>query len=161
MTTRADNAVAASESERQARQRAMLEVESQLWFMGRRFRRKEREGARQVDPALGLNGYAVLQTLAQRGERRQGELAEMIDLDKGGLSRAVSEVIGLGLAERVPDPDDGRAQLVRLTDLGRERTDALRRARRKRFQDRLGEWSQDDLEQLADALTRYNSVWGP
>lgn len=151
----------ASDTERQARQRAMLEVESQLWFMGRRFRRKEREGARQVDPALGLNGYAVLQTLAQRGERRQGELAEMIDLDKGGLSRAVSEVIGLGLAERVPDPDDGRAQLVRLTELGRERTDALRRARRKRFQDRLGEWSQEDLEQLADALTRYNSVWGP
>lgn len=151
----------ASDTDRQARQRAMLEVESQLWFMGRRFRRKEREGAREVDPTLGLNGYAVLQTLAQRGERRQGELAEIIDLDKGGLSRAVSEVIGLGLAERVPDPADGRAQLVRLTDLGRERTDALRRARRKRFQDRLGEWSQEDLEQLAEALTRYNSVWGP
>jgi len=73
----------------------------------------------------------------------------------------VTEVIGLGLAERVPDPADGRAQLVRLTELGRERTDALRRARRKRFQDRLGEWSQEDLEQLAEALTRYNSVWGP
>ena len=47
-------------------------------------------------------------------------LAERAKMTKQGMSKLVREVEALGYVERLPDPDDRRAQLVRLTPRGIE-----------------------------------------
>lgn len=49
---------------------------------------------------------------------RLTELAERAGMTKQGVGEAVSDLERLGYAERVPDPDDGRAKIIRLTERG-------------------------------------------
>jgi DNA-binding MarR family transcriptional regulator len=51
---------------------------------------------------------------------RLTELAELAGMTKQGVGEAVSDLERLGYAERVADPSDGRAKIIRLTDRGRE-----------------------------------------
>ena len=49
---------------------------------------------------------------------RATEIARRAGITKQAVGQLVDDMIGLGMLERVPDPDDGRAQLVRFTDEG-------------------------------------------
>ena len=49
---------------------------------------------------------------------RLTELAELAGMTKQGVGEAVTDLERLGYAERVPDPDDGRAKIIRLTERG-------------------------------------------
>ena len=63
--------------------------------------------------------YGVLYALSTAPEGlRITELSSDALLTQGGISRLVARLEASGLLERVPDPDDGRASRVRLTDAG-------------------------------------------
>ncbi len=47
-------------------------------------------------------------------------LAERVGVSKQAVSQLVDELEGFGAVERVPDPSDGRARLVRFTEQGRQ-----------------------------------------
>jgi len=65
--------------------------------------------------------YDVLYTLAKAPEGlRMTEINQQVMLTQPGISRLVSRLEEQGLLERRPDPDDARAQRVRLTETGRE-----------------------------------------
>ena len=49
---------------------------------------------------------------------RQTEIARRAGVSKQAVGQLVDDMVGLGMLERVPDPSDGRAQLVRFTDDG-------------------------------------------
>jgi DNA-binding MarR family transcriptional regulator len=49
---------------------------------------------------------------------RLTELAERAGMTKQAVGEAVSDLERLGYAERVADPSDGRAKIIRLTDHG-------------------------------------------
>jgi DNA-binding MarR family transcriptional regulator len=51
---------------------------------------------------------------------RLTELAELAGMTKQGVGEAVSDLERLGYAERVADPSDGRAKIIRLSDRGRD-----------------------------------------
>jgi DNA-binding MarR family transcriptional regulator len=53
----------------------------------------------------------------ERGSRLT-ELAERSGLTKQAVGEAVAELERLGYVERVPDPSDGRAKIIRLTPRG-------------------------------------------
>lgn len=141
------------------REDALRLLASELWLLGRRIRRKHRELIHDVAPELGMNGYALLEALAEQPERRQSDLACAIGVDKGVMSRLVSDLEGLGLVERIPDPSDRRAHLVRLTTEGAERMHRVLDGRREIYEQRFAQWSADDLERLARELARYNATW--
>jgi DNA-binding MarR family transcriptional regulator len=54
----------------------------------------------------------------EAGGMRLTELAERAGMTKQAVGEAVSDLERLGYAERVADPTDGRAKIIRLTDQG-------------------------------------------
>lgn len=73
------------------------------------------QGHPGVRPAHGN----VLQYLDDDGTR-VGLLAERAQVSKQAMAQLVAHLEARGYVERVPDPRDGRAKLVRATDRGRE-----------------------------------------
>lgn len=102
-----------------------------------------RHASRRFPEATGIelpqSQMRTLLALSHAGRPSMGEVAAALDLDLGQTSRQMAALEKLGLAGRVPDPDDGRRTLLVLTPQGAEANDAWRDA-----------WSQDYLEPVAD-----------
>jgi DNA-binding MarR family transcriptional regulator len=71
---------------------------------------------------------AALQILAFDGAMPQARLGEVLRLDKKTMVYLLNDLENLGLAERRPHPDDGRAFMVHLTDHGQERLKVIETA---------------------------------
>ena len=75
--------------------------------------------AADVWDRLSPSEYGVLYALSTAPDGlRITELGGDALLTQGGISRLVARLEASGLLERVPDPDDGRATRVRLTEAG-------------------------------------------
>jgi len=136
-------------------------VERELTRFLRRARASSARLAGEVHPDLDAAGYAVLANVLELGESRPAgvraaELAEAVGLHKSTMSRNITVLESLGLLERVPDPSDARARLLRLTPTGRTQVQRSRAGRRQRLADEMAGWSRADLEQLAALLKRLN-----
>jgi DNA-binding MarR family transcriptional regulator len=131
-------------------------LEHEVGVLIRRVRRAIGERARLVHPDLQPMSYLILAHLAEAGPMRSSALAETFGADKGAVSRQVQHLSNLGLLVRAPDPEDGRATLLSPSDDARRRLDEVRQQRRRRLDERLGDWSDDDLDTLVTALGRYN-----
>lgn len=136
-------------------QRILL-LEQQMRAAHRRMRRALHERAVALDPSVGRVGYGVLDRVIAEGPARQADLGCALDADKAAVSRAVQQLLELGLVERTPDPRDGRVQWVDATDLGRRRMREVADQRRAAYAAKLSGWSQRDFDQFVTLLTRYN-----
>src|SRR5436190_973890 len=92
------------------------------------------------------------------GPLRASALCTAFDMDKASVSRQAQHLLDLGLVDRTPDPDDGRATLLSVSDDGRRRIADVADHRRKLLAERLGDWSADDLEAFGAMLNRYNAA---
>jgi DNA-binding MarR family transcriptional regulator len=88
-------------------------------FIGLLFEQLARAGYTDVHPAHAI----VFQHLPVEG-LRVTELARRTQLTKQYLGRLVTDLEALGYLERAPDPTDGRAKLIRLSERGHEITRA-------------------------------------
>ena len=108
-------------------------------------------------PAHGTIG----QHIADRGSRVT-ELAELAQVSKPTIVYLVNDLERLGYVERVADPADGRAKLVRLTERGAR----AQRAGREIVAQIERDWSQllgrRDFATLRGLLQRlHESLWPP
>jgi DNA-binding MarR family transcriptional regulator len=110
-----------------------------------------------VHADLQPSSYLMLAYLAETGPMRSSTIAETFDVDKGAVSRQVQHLTDLGLAERAPDPDDGRASLVSASEDAVRRLADVSEHRRKVLDERLGGWSDEDLMEFVRILGRYNA----
>lgn len=136
---------------------AFLALERELAVFLRRARAASGELAREVHPDLESAAYGLLMRLEDAGPQRATDLAGYIGVGKATMSRQLRALEGLGLVTRAPDPADGRAFLVQLTDEGRTRFRAVRVARRARYARRLAGWERSEVAELARLLHRLNS----
>lgn len=143
-------------STQERRQAAVRSLEHEIGTLLRRIRRGLADRAVQVHPELNATSYMLLSTLNEHGARRAADLAELFALDKGSVSRFVHQLVELGLIERSPDPADGRASILAVTDDAVRRLAEVRGDRRAHFEDRLDSWDPDDIEDLATRLGRFN-----
>jgi DNA-binding MarR family transcriptional regulator len=91
---------------------------------------------------------------------RLGDLAESMRLDASTVSRHVQQLGDRGLIRRDPDPADGRASIVDVTDDGR---DALRLTfdqRREFVTEAMSTWSPDERDRLRDDILRLTADLG-
>jgi DNA-binding MarR family transcriptional regulator len=135
---------------------ALGAVEEEIRALLNRVRRTAGSRAQAVHEELPGASYILLSWLAHREPVRASAIVEALSIDKGALSRQLQHLEELGLVERRPDPDDGRATLVAATRDAVRRLDAVHAERRRQACERLADWSVADLEQLADRLARYN-----
>ena len=121
----------------------------------------------RVIRAMREAGYDVTVAQARIGQRiadggsRLTELAEQAQVTKQTASLLVTALEREGLVERVPDPADGRASLIRLTPKGQA---ASQRAREevmgveREWNDHLGP---ELAASLREALTKLRDIADP
>ncbi len=140
----------------ETRDDVMRTLEHEIAVLLRRVRRGIAERAAMIHPELNATSYSLLITLADYGPKRAAELADMFVLDKGSVSRLVHQLLELALIERTPDPNDGRASILAITDLARTKLAEMADWRRGVLDTRLEGWEASEIGELARGLSRFN-----
>jgi DNA-binding MarR family transcriptional regulator len=101
-------------------------------------------------------GGAVLYKLLVEPESlRLCDLAERLGIDSPAVTRKVQQLEHLGLVARSPDPQDGRASRLLLTEEGRRSIERLLGARRVWLEQILSEWPTADRTEFARLLQMF------
>lgn len=108
-------------------------------------------------PAVDASAYPVLIALKQ-GDQRVSAIAGCVHSDVSTVSRQVTHLAQAGLTEKVADPDDGRAQVVRLTDDGRRVIAELAEHRAEWFRTMLDGWTTDEVREFTSYLGRFDQA---
>jgi DNA-binding MarR family transcriptional regulator len=121
----------------------------------------------RVQRAMREAGYDVTVAQARLAQRiadegsRLTDLAESAQVTKQTASLLVAALERDGIVERVPDPDDGRARLIRFTDRGRaasQRAMEVVMGVEREWTEHLGP---ELAGQLREALLRLREVTDP
>jgi DNA-binding MarR family transcriptional regulator len=90
---------------------------------------------RRLTPPAGLSATAVvtLSSLDRLGPARLTELATQQGVSQPAMTQLVTRLQEAGLAERAPDPDDGRVVRVHVTEVGRAELARRRAVRTERL----------------------------
>lgn len=136
---------------------AGLDVDVELTRFVRRVRKRTLRHLADIHPQLDYGNFTFLLAIADAPDGIRGsELADDLTVHKSTASRSVAALERLGLVSRVPDPDDGRAQLLVLTQIAAERVGAYRRSSHERLVTLLDDWQPDEIASFARSLTRLN-----
>jgi len=135
------------------------EVERQFAAMVLQARTAMRDRAALVHPDLPPVGFGIMTLLAREGNQQQVELAHRLVVDKGVVSRTVKLLESLGLVLRAPDPRDGRAHLVGLSEEGQRRFGEVILRQRKVLHEKLSQWDPAEVRRFADLLAKLNEAY--
>ncbi len=101
--------------------------------------------------------FVVFQQMRPEGVRLT-ELAEAAQITKQSMGYLVDYLEKQGYVERVPDPVDGRARIIRLTERGKD----VERTARAIIRDVEAEWSrhvgEQEMRQLCQTLRKLVAV---
>ena len=106
-------------------------------------------GGGQLSPSLS----AALVTIEAHGPLTPSELADREQIKRPTATRIVAKLEELGLIDRTPDPNDGRASLVATTAAGRELLHRLRTRKTAYLAKRLDGLDADEIATLDRAAT--------
>lgn len=115
---------------------------------------------RQQNAELTATQASVLGSVAHRGPIRLTDLADVERLSGPMISKVVAALEADDLIERLPDPDDGRVSLVRVSQHGDLWLEESRERRDRWLAERLGTLDAVDLAVLAAALPVLERVVG-
>lgn len=90
-------------------------------------------------------GWALVQVGRLGDQVRQTDLARELDVTGASLVRVLDQVVAAGLADRHPDPVDGRVSRVRLTERGRGLVSQIEARFTELRRDMLADISDEDL----------------
>ena len=112
--------------------------------------------------ASGLENWEfdVLAALRKAGDPYRlspGQLLRETHVTSGTMTNRIDRLRGRGLVTREPDPSDGRAAVVALTEQGRELVDQALTALLELESSLLTGWSDEEIASLAGGLRRLLS----
>ncbi len=91
-------------------------------------------------------------SVSKHGPLRLAELAQVELVSAPSITRVVAELEAKALVSRTPDPADGRAALIQVTDAGLEAVRVARRVRQQIVADLLEPLSPDEVATIEAAL---------
>jgi DNA-binding MarR family transcriptional regulator len=115
---------------------------------------------RQSPQTVSSSTITALDRLATEGPLRVSDLAAREAMTQPGVTMLVHRMAESGYAERVPDPTDRRATLVRITDAGRDVLNERLAVRSEVLRDRLAQLSDSDQQLLIAALPAFERLLG-
>jgi DNA-binding MarR family transcriptional regulator len=74
---------------------------------------------------LGSTQWYVLYQLANNGPTMQRDLVRMLNIERATLSGVVATLVNKGLVSQVPDAEDQRQRMLRITRVGNKLWNAL------------------------------------
>jgi len=112
------------------------------------------------DRPLSLTEARVVYELAQHETTTAADINATLNLDPGYLSRLLSKLRDIGLVDRRPSPDDGRRNLLWLTDAGRKEFRLLDASSQSEVRELLSSLSGDDRRRLMDSMETIRRLLG-
>lgn len=103
--------------------------------------------------------FGVLSRIYDLQPVRVSDVAREMDYDRSTVSRHVSELTELGCIERVADPTDRRAIILKLTKVGARAIQQVIDAWIDFLEELIGDWSEADRKALLDLLRRFDTVF--
>ena len=113
---------------------------------------------KQNPPGAGSadrSAHVLLFTLSHAGPMRLSDLAATVHVDASTVSRQAAQLVTEQLLIRQPDPEDGRASVVALSDAGRRLVEEMIERRRAFIDSTVADWSADDLRTFTALLHRF------
>jgi len=107
---------------------------------------------------LDRSALMLLACLDVGGAMSLSELSSVLGRDVSTLNRQTAALLREELAERIPDPDGGIARKFRISPVGKRRLDDERANNRRATAMLLEGWTDDEIEQFAAALERFNAA---
>lgn len=153
MQDEVDRLVEAWRRERPDLDVAPMQVLSRITRLARHLDRARREAF--ADHGLETSDFDVLSALRRSGDPYQlspGQLVQQTLVTSGTMTHRVDRLVGKELVDRLPDPDDRRGVLVRLTATGRSSVDGAFSALLLRERDLLADLSDSTTASLVNAL---------
>lgn len=108
------------------------------------------------DMDLDRSAYGIMARIADEGPQRLGSFAAAFGLDPSTITRQVQALEKAGLAARTSDPVDRRASILDLTAEGLDVLTRTREHRRRRLEEALVDWSEEDREKFGTLLAKFN-----
>jgi len=133
--------------------------------------RRFREYTRQLECHLGNMNQAdccccgvstaqcfILVEIGRKPGISVKELAEILRIDKSGVSRSVEELVQKGFVERKPSNEDRRFVTLKLLPKGQERFEKIENDMYVKFKEVLEQIPEEKREQVMEALKLYNEA---
>jgi DNA-binding MarR family transcriptional regulator len=121
---------------------------------------KRSVNARVQPTGLSLARLKVLFQLAASDGIRLGELSTCVDVAPRTMTSTIEAMERDGLVTRRPDPNDGRATMVFITDAGRQSFSEGRRLQATAIADVFASLDAEQQAALAGALDRLGALAG-
>lgn len=137
---------------------AVTALESEFGELITHFRRTVMANATRLSPGMLPGAYKTFTTIVRYGTCTASTLAEVLQMDKGQLSRTIRELEDLGLIQRTPDAADRRSIVISPTDEGLARLAAARRPQEGAVLRALSPWPVEDIHSLTELLRRLTSA---
>ncbi|NUU24160.1 MAG: MarR family transcriptional regulator [Streptomycetaceae bacterium] len=131
-------------------------LQHQVALFARRAEQTRLGAAGELRYTMDRAAYLLLGRLEKEGPMGVKALAQAMSIDSSTVTRQVTPLVDQGYVDRVPNPDDGRAVLLRLSELGLDRLHQVRRARIRLMAEMCGDWTDEDRERFTELLTRFN-----
>lgn len=102
--------------------------------------------------------WPVLVLAHEERANRPSEIARLIGIDRGAVTRLVDRLVTKGLVERIDDPGDLRAARVELTERGRMLVPVLSTIVSARYDATLAHLDPVERAPMTDMLTRLDGA---
>ncbi|MGO4375214.1 MarR family winged helix-turn-helix transcriptional regulator [Paenibacillus sp. MCAF20] len=108
------------------------------------------------DSSIQPAAFHIIRWLYSHGPTSASSLADSTAMDRSSVSRLVKQLEILGYVTREGSPNDRRAVLLTLTDLGRKKTFEALRNKENFFYERIAQWDNQQLEKFTEMLKAIN-----
>ena len=135
----------------------VLEVERGISELYGRVNERIRSHAKTFNPDLQPVGFGILRYIRLRESIRAADISTALGMDKSSVSRQVTALREMGLVETRPDPEDGRATLLVLSEASRDALAGIRHETAAEYQRALSTWTDDDVRAFAHLLAKFTA----
>ncbi len=136
---------------------SLVDVDVELTRFIRRVRVTSLRRLEKIHPKLDYGTFLFLVGIVDAADGVRGsDLAENLGVHKSTASRAIASLESMGLIVRTPDPNDGRAQLLKAEPVAVEGIGEYRESASARIAELLADWTPGEVQQFARSLARLN-----